>query len=117
MVMLDQQQLEQRRDALLRANRVRSERAEIKRRLAAGEVTLTELLDDPPPAIATATIGSVLEWVPGIGHWRAGRILAAGPGSPGVTRGVPVCKLSDTSRVRIRTRYEQWVPFRYAPTA
>lgn len=82
-----------------------------------GEVTLGELLEDPPPAIASATIGNLLEWVPGIGHWRAGRILAAGPGSPGVTRGVLVGQLSDASRRRISARYHQWVPFRYAPTA
>jgi hypothetical protein len=105
----------QRREALQRANRVRSQRAGIKRQLADGELTFAELLAEPPTAIRTATIGSVLEWVPGIGHWRAGRILAQGPGSPGVGRGVLMGHLSEASKRRILARYETYVPFRYAP--
>lgn len=108
------EQLEQRRDALRRANRVRSDRAAIKRQLAAGELRLDALLIEPPDAIAGATIGVVLEWVPGIGHWRAGRILATGPGSPGVNRGVPLEHLSDASKERIIARFHEWVPFRYS---
>jgi hypothetical protein len=110
-----QEQQQQRREALQRANQVRSQRAEIKRQLVDGELTFAELLASPPLAIHTATIGTVLEWVPGIGHWRAGRILAGGPGSPGVGRGVLMASLSDGSKNRILVRYETWVPFRYAP--
>jgi hypothetical protein len=43
----------QRNMALKRANKVRVARAEIKRQLGAGEITLAELLEDPPPAAAT----------------------------------------------------------------
>lgn len=113
-MMVTQEELhDQRREALRRANKVRSARAEIKRQLAAGEVTLAQLLSDPPPAIYSATIGTVLEWVPGIGHWRSGRILATGHGSPGVGRGVHVDCLSQASKDRILVRLEEWVPYRY----
>lgn len=115
--MMTQEQLQQRRDALQRANGVRTARAEIKRQLAEGEVTLRELLEDPPSPIHNAPIGAVLEWVPGIGHWRAGRILASGPGSPGVGRGIHVGHLSDASKGRILARFEEYVPFRYANLA
>lgn len=115
MMMVTEAQRQQRREALLRANKVRTARAEIKRQLADCEVTLAELLDDPPPAILNAPIGDVLEWAPGIGRWRSGRILAAGTGSPGVGRMVHIEHLSDASKGRILARYEEWVPFRYAP--
>lgn len=111
---MTEQELAQRREALQRANRVRSARAEIKRQLAEGELSLGELLHEPPDAIRSATIGTVLEWVPGIGHWRAGRILASGTGSPGVGRGVQVDRLSEASKERILVRFDEWVPFRYS---
>src|SRR4051812_50192010 len=82
-MMVLQEQQQQRREALQRANQVRSQRAEIKRQLVDGELTFAELLASPPLAIHTATIGTVLEWVPGIGHWRGGRVLGGGPRPPG----------------------------------
>jgi hypothetical protein len=83
-MVMTEQQLGQRREALLKANGVRTARAEIKRQLAEGEITLELLLQEPPDAIHNASLGEVLEWAPGIGKWRSGRILAAGPGAPGV---------------------------------
>jgi hypothetical protein len=86
-------------------------RAGIKRELADGACTLAELLLDPPAVILKAPIGEVLEWVPGVGPWRCGRILAAGPGSPGVGRMLHVEHLSNASKQRILTRFEMHVPY------
>jgi hypothetical protein len=113
--MMTEAQVQQRRQALRQANTVRTQRAEIKRRLAEGELTLAQLLSDPPPAVCNATIGEVLEWAPGIGEWRSKRILGGGQGSPGVGRTVHVEHLSEASKSRILARFEEWVPLRYAP--
>lgn len=66
----------QRERALIRANEIRSARREIKTRLASGELGLDELILDPPEECYTAQIGTVLEWMPGVGRWRSSRILA-----------------------------------------
>lgn len=105
----------QRDEALAHANKVRRARAEIKRQLGCGEVTLADLLADPPATIANAKIGDVLVWARGIGRYRASRILAGGPGSPGVGAAVQVAHLSDTTVARILARFEEWVPFNYSP--
>lgn len=114
---MTEQQLGQRREALLKANTVRTSRAEIKRQLLEGELTFAELLEDPPRAVLNAQIGDVLEWLPGIGKWRTQRILAPGPGAPGVGRMVLIEHLSPATKERILSRYEEWVPYRYAPAA
>jgi hypothetical protein len=103
----------QRNMALKRANKVRVARAEIKRQLGAGEITLAELLEDPPPAAAGAKIGEVLVWARGIGEYRMSRILAGGPGSPGVGPMVTIEHLSDATKERILARFEKWAPFSY----
>jgi hypothetical protein len=105
----------QRDQALARANKVRRARAEIKRQLGCGDVTLADLLADPPEPIANARIGDVLVWARGIGSYRASRILAGGPGSPGVGAAVQIAHLSDATIARILVRFEEWVPFKYAP--
>lgn len=105
-------QRQQRQTALTRANSVRTQRAEIKRELASGELSLAALLNDPPEVILNASIGDVLEWLPGIGRWRCQRILSPGAGSPGVGRMVAVAHLSAASKARILTRFEQHAPLR-----
>jgi hypothetical protein len=113
-MMVEDARKEQRQKALGRANTVRTKRAEIKRQMAEGELTLAELLYDPPAEVRNAEIGQVLEWAPGIGKYRASRILAGGPGSPGCGRMVHIENLSQATRERILDRLEEWVPYRYA---
>lgn len=113
MVTVSEAQAQQRDRALKSANSVRTQRAELKRQLHAHERELADLLADPPACIRKATIGEVLEWLPGIGKWRAQRILAAGMGSPGVGPRVPVFCLSEASKARIVARHEEIRPFRY----
>jgi hypothetical protein len=117
MMMVSEAQRRQRSSALGKANHVRTRRAEIKRQLHAFELELEDLLNDPPPEVEKATIGEVLEWLPGIGHWRSQRILSTGYGSPGVGRMVPICNLSYASKDRIVRRYEEIRPNSYGRLA
>jgi S13-like H2TH domain len=77
---------EQRRDALQQANRVRSERARLKRDLATGKVGLVEILARPPVCARTARVGDLLLALPKIGSVKAGRILGR-------------CRISDSKTV------------------
>ncbi len=56
---------------LRRANAIRSERRELKARLATREVLLDDLLEAPPPCILTATVFEVITWAPGFGRRKA----------------------------------------------
>jgi S13-like H2TH domain len=77
---------EQRRRALQQANEVRSERAKLKKDLAAGTVGLGEILARPPACAQTARVGDLLLALPKIGSVKAGRILAR-------------CRISDAKTV------------------
>jgi hypothetical protein len=66
---------EQRNMALLRANEVRTARARMKGEAKAGELDVCAVLIDPPSTVLTAKVGDVVKWAPGIGDWRAKRIL------------------------------------------
>lgn len=67
--------LEQRQRALAKANQIRTQRARLKRELAAGRIELTRVLADPPPCAASAKIRELLLVVPGIGPAKADRAL------------------------------------------
>ncbi len=65
--------LEQRLDALQRANEIRSHRSHVKRDLAAGRVSLAEVLDDPE--FASAKVYDVLLAMRKVGRVKAGRAM------------------------------------------
>jgi hypothetical protein len=113
MMLMDEQALEQRRAALLRANAVRLARAELKRQVLTGEVDLAELVKDPPAVLLSAKIGDILEWGYGIGRWRAQRILAGGiAGRPPVARSnARLEHLSVSTRVRIAQAVHEVAPY------
>ena len=67
--------LDQRLDALERANHIRVRRAELKRALKAGAVTFEQILLDPPESVLTAKVYDMLLAVPRLGKVRAGRLL------------------------------------------
>jgi hypothetical protein len=67
--------LDQRLDALDRANRIRVQRAQLKRALKAGETTFDQILIDPPDYVLTAKVYDMLLAVPRLGRVRAGRLL------------------------------------------
>jgi hypothetical protein len=67
--------LDQRMEALSRANEVRVQRAELKRRLKAGESSIDAVLADPPDYLLTAKVFDMLLAVPKFGRVKATRCL------------------------------------------
>ena len=68
--------LNQRMDALARANEIRSQRAQLKRDLKAGRHSIQQLLMDPPPYLETAKVFDMLLAVPKYGRVKVNKILA-----------------------------------------
>lgn len=62
-------------DALRRANEIRTRRAQLKRDLKAGRVSITVIIDDPPEFMLTAKVFDVLMAVPKYGKVKATRYL------------------------------------------
>ena len=74
-------------DALRRANEVRALRAQLKRDLKAGRVSIGALLLDPPPYLETAKIFDMLLAVPKYGRVKVNKILSQCRISPSKTLG------------------------------
>ncbi len=67
--------LAQRMEALQRANEIRSLRAQLKRDLKSGSVSLVEVIADPPEYVETAKVFDMLMAVPKYGKVKATRFL------------------------------------------
>lgn len=113
MMLMEDARVTQRNSALHEANRIRTARKNIKAQLASGEVELAELIRRPPPEIAGVELGALLEWMPGIGHFRAGKILSNGYGGSLVGRGVHLEHLSERTRERVCARLELTTPVQF----
>jgi hypothetical protein len=79
--------LTQRLDALERANKVRIQRAELKRDLKGGRISIHTLLLDPPEYIATAKVFDMLLAVPKYGRVKVNKVLTQCRISPSKTIG------------------------------
>ena len=79
--------LQQRREALERANVVRTRRATLKKDLKAGRASIIELLDDPPQYVETAKVFDMLLAVPKYGRVKVNKILVGCRISPSKTIG------------------------------
>jgi hypothetical protein len=79
--------LQQRRQALERANAVRAARAKLKRDLAAGRADLAPLVLNPPEFVTSAKVVDLLVSLPKIGPVRAHRILSQARIAPTKTLG------------------------------
>jgi hypothetical protein len=79
--------LDQRMEALRRANDIRSKRAQLKRDLKAGKVKIQTLLLDPPEYVQTAKVFDMLLAVPKYGRVKTNRILNTCRISPSKTIG------------------------------
>ncbi len=79
--------LAQRMEALNRANDIRTKRAQLKRDLKAGRVSIHDLLFDPPGFIATAKVFDMLLAVPKYGRVKANKVLVQCRISPSKTIG------------------------------
>ena len=86
--------LNQRMDALKRANEIRTRRARLKRDLKAGRTHIHGLLLDPPDYLLTAKVFDLLLAVPKYGRVKVNRILTHCRISPSKTIG----GLSDRQR-------------------
>src|SRR5712691_11275721 len=67
--------LNQRMDALQRANEIRMRRAQLKRDLKSGRRSIHELLREPPEYLETAKVFDMLLAVPKYGRVKANKIL------------------------------------------
>jgi hypothetical protein len=67
--------LDQRMEALQRANDVRVKRAKLKKDLKTGRVRVEEILADPPEYVGTAKVFDMLMAVPKFGRVKAARFL------------------------------------------
>lgn len=67
--------LDQRMDALRRANDIRSRRAQLKRDLKTGDVSITAIISAPPEFVETAKVYDMLMAVPKYGKVKATRFL------------------------------------------
>jgi hypothetical protein len=79
--------LDQRMEALRRANDIRSQRAQLKRDLKGGKVKIQTLLLDPPEYVQTAKVIDMLLAVPKYGRVKTNRILNQCRISPSKTIG------------------------------
>jgi hypothetical protein len=79
--------LNQRMDALGKANDIRSKRARLKRDLKAGRQSINALLLDPPDYVETAKVCDMLLAVPKYGRVKVNKILVHCRISPSKTIG------------------------------
>src|SRR5213592_241340 len=79
--------LDQRMDALRRANDIRSSRAKLKKDLKAGKASIHTLLLDPPEFVETAKVFDMLLAVPKYGRVKANKVLVNCRISPSKTIG------------------------------
>src|SRR5688572_24691820 len=67
--------LDQRMEALKRANDIRVRRAQLKKDLKNGRASIEEVLNDPPEYVSTAKVFDMLMAVPKFGRVKAARFL------------------------------------------
>lgn len=79
--------LNQRMDALARANEIRTHRAQLKRDLKAGRTSIHTLLMDPPEYLETAKVFDMLLAVPKYGRVKVNKVLTTCRISPSKTIG------------------------------
>jgi hypothetical protein len=74
--MAPERSLNQRMDALARANQIRIKRAQLKRDLKSGRLSIHTLLLEPPEYVETAKVFDMLLAVPKYGRVKVNKILA-----------------------------------------
>ena len=79
--------LQQRMEALKRANQIRSARAQLKRDLKGGRRSIHDLLLEPPTYVETAKVADMLLAVPKYGRVKVNKVLQLCRISPSKTIG------------------------------
>ena len=95
--------LTQRMEALAKANGIRAQRANLKRDLKAGRVSIAQVIDAPPGYVLTAKTYDLLVAAPKFGRVKANRALAVCRINPAKTVG----GLTDRQRGELVRRLEQ----------
>src|ERR1700756_3071056 len=85
--MAPQRSLNQRMDALARANQIRIQRAQLKRDLKSGRLSIRALLLEPPEYVETAKVFDMLLAVPKYGRVKVNKVLVQCRISPSKTIG------------------------------
>lgn len=85
--MAPERSLSQRKEALSKANDIRSRRALLKKDLKAGRKLIHQILADPPGFVETAKVFDLLLHVPKYGRVKANKILGQCRISPSKTIG------------------------------
>lgn len=86
--------LDQRMEALRRANDIRSRRAQLKRDLKGGRISIGHVISDPPEFVLTAKVFDMLMAVPKYGKVKATRFL----NTCRISQGKTIGGLSDRQR-------------------
>lgn len=97
---MDQRGLQQRREALKKANHSRLYRAKLKQKLKGGEMTLEEVqrvIFDPPPPVQTMPVGKFLRALPTFGRVKGDKALKRIQASAAIT----LADLSDVQRKQL----------------
>ncbi|HMC49906.1 MAG TPA: integration host factor, actinobacterial type [Solirubrobacterales bacterium] len=89
--------LDQRMEALKRANDIRTARAKLKKDLKANRASIQTILLDPPEYVQTAKVFDMLLAVPKYGRVKKNRILNQCRISPSKT----ICGLSERQRAEL----------------
>ena len=89
--------LNQRMVALTKANEIRTARAQLKRDLKAGKISIQKLIMDPPEYLETAKVFDMMLAVPKYGRVKVNKILQTCRISPSKTIG----GLSDRQRAEL----------------
>src|SRR3954469_14401468 len=67
--------LDQRMEALKRANDIRVKRAQLKKDLKSGDVSIDDILRNPPEYVSTAKVSAIVRAVPNSARVKAARLL------------------------------------------
>jgi hypothetical protein len=99
--------------ALGQANEVRRRRAALKRGLAAGALTIVDVLADPPAYAATAKVRQLLLALPHLGPVRANRLLLHCQ----IAEGTTVAGLTDRQRAALSKQLASRTPTENEPNS